>query len=96
MSTERTNGYISRKPGLCGGKPCIDGLRLRVQDIYVWYELEGMSPDAICDAFPPVTLAQVHAALAYYYDHMQEIRDEIEADKTFAEEYRRQHPDRVR
>jgi uncharacterized protein (DUF433 family) len=81
---------------VCGGKPCIDGTRIRVQDVAIASEEEGMSPDEICDTFPPISLAQVHAALAYYYDHRDEILAEIEAGKQFAEEFRRQHPDRVR
>jgi hypothetical protein len=48
-----------------------------VQDIYVWYELNGQSPDEIVTSFPQLTLADVHAALAYYWDHPQEIQQEI-------------------
>lgn len=89
------NGYVTRMPGICGGKPCIVGTRIRVQDIVVTHEHEGMSVDQICDQFPSLTLAQVHAALAYYYDHRDEILQEIEGDKAFAEEFRRNHPEWV-
>src|SRR5205807_695445 len=80
MSTEMTYGYIVRTPGVCGGKPRIDGHRIRVQDIAIDYEQLGMSPDEICDAYPALTLAKVHAALAYFYDHREEILGDIEAD----------------
>ncbi len=63
-------------PGVCGGRTCITGSRVRVLDVYVLHELEGRSPDAIVTAFPAISLADVHAALAYYFDH----KDEIEKD----------------
>ena len=47
-------------------------------------------PEQICDAFPPVTLAEVHAALAYY-DHRVEIKAEMAAEEDFVEEFRHNH-----
>jgi len=55
-----------------------------------------MSPDEICDAYPGLSLAQVHAALGYYYDHRDEILAEIKADEEFVEEFKRKHPEWVR
>ena len=75
--------HIESRPEKCGGKPCISGTRIRVQDIYVWHELRGQSPDEIVANFPQLSLGQVHAALAYYHDH----RDEIEADVADAEQW---------
>ncbi len=40
-----------------------------------WYKM-GMTPEEIALEYPHLTLAQVHAALAYYHAN----RDEIEAD----------------
>jgi uncharacterized protein (DUF433 family) len=96
MSDERMYGYIVKTPGLLSRKPRIDGTRIRVEDIANNYEHWGMSPDEICDAYPGITLAQVHAALAYYYDHREEILAEIEADNRHAEDFKRQHPESVR
>jgi len=93
---EKINGYIVRTPGICGGKPRIDGHRIRVQDISVNHEIWGMSPDEICNAYPGLSLAQVHGALAYYYDHRDEILAEIKADEEFVEEFKRKHPEWVR
>src|SRR5438552_513995 len=39
--------HIESKATVCGGKPCIAGTRIRVQDIYVWHELQGQSADEI-------------------------------------------------
>jgi uncharacterized protein (DUF433 family) len=93
---QKMYGYIVKTSGVCGGKPRIDGHRIRVQDISVNYEFFGMSPDEICDAYPGLTPAQVYAALAYYYDHRQEILGDIKSDEEFVEEYKRKHPDWVR
>lgn len=96
MDNEKMYGHIVRTPGTCGGKPRIDGHRIRVQDVAILHENQGLSPKAICEEFPGLTLGQIHAALAYYYDHRQEILDEIEAGIQFAEEFRRQHPESCR
>ena len=73
--------HIESKPGVCGGKPCVAGTRIRVQDIFVWHEMQGKTPDEIVSDFPQLTLADVHAALAYYWDHREEIHRQMkEAD----------------
>ena len=43
VSTE----HIEITPGVCGGKPRIAGHRIRVQDIYVWHELQGQTAEEI-------------------------------------------------
>jgi uncharacterized protein (DUF433 family) len=58
----------------------IAGTRVRVQDIYVDAEVHGKSPDEIVASLPQLTLAQVHAALAYYFDNRDAIREEIRQD----------------
>jgi len=62
--------------GTCGGRPRIDGHRITVEDVAIWHERMGMSPDEIVSAYPSITLAEVHAALAYNYEN----RDQIDAD----------------
>ncbi len=44
-----------------------------------------MSPDEIVSEFPGITLADVYAALAYYHDHLDEIRRAIEDDELAAQ-----------
>ncbi len=75
--------HIESRSGVCGGKPCIAGTRIRVQDIYVCHELRGMTPDEIVDSYPTITLADVHAALMYFWDHPDEIKQQIKADEEF-------------
>ena len=69
--------HIEITPGICGGKPRIAGHRVRVQDIVIWHEKLGLSPDEILIHYPQLTLADVHAALAYYFDHITEIEEDL-------------------
>jgi uncharacterized protein (DUF433 family) len=75
--------HIEITPGVCGGKPRIAGHRITVQDVVIWHEKVGISPDEIVSQHPSITLADVYAALAYYHDHLQEIRISIETDEEF-------------
>ncbi len=66
-----------------GHKPRIAGRRITVQQIAIFYELHGWNVEKIAEQFR-LTLSQVHAALAYYYDHKSEIDEAIEADRELA------------
>jgi uncharacterized protein (DUF433 family) len=77
--------HITKTPGVCGGRTCIAGHRIRVMDIVVWHEKRGYSPDEIVDMFPGITLADVYAALAYYFDNRQDIEDEFARDQEWAQ-----------
>lgn len=67
-----------------------------MMDIAIWYEQMGMSPDDIVSQIPTITLSDVHAALAYYYDHLAEIREDIRQNDQIAEQFRKHYPSRVR
>jgi len=84
--------HIEITPGVCGGKPRIAGHRIKVQDIAIWYEDMGLSPDEIVYHYPSITLADVYAALAFYHDRRQEIRQQIREDEAFAREMQAQTP----
>ena len=57
---------ITRSPEIRGGRPRIVDTGVTVQRIVGWYKL-GLSPEEIADRIGHLTLAQVHAALAYYH-----------------------------
>ncbi len=84
--------HIEITPGVCGGKPRIAGHRIKVQDVVIWHERMGMSPDEIVYHYPSITLADVYAALAYYHDHIQEIRQQIDEGEAFARELQAKTP----
>jgi uncharacterized protein (DUF433 family) len=74
--------HISKTPGVCGGKACIDSTRIRVMDI-VGLHQRGLKAEDMRGMYGvPLSLAEIYAALSYYYDH----RDEIEA--SFVEDER--------
>ena len=75
--------HIEINPNKCGGKPCIAGTRIRVWDIHVWHNLRGQSPEQIVAEFPQLSLADVYAALAYYFDHREEIQRQAKQDEEF-------------
>ena len=92
MSIAVIQEHIEITPGVCGGKPRIAGHRIRVQDIVVWHEQMGMSPDEILHHYPSITLSDIYAALAYYHDRPDEIRSAIEADAELARQLKVQTP----
>ncbi len=49
------------------------------------YERHGLTPDEIVLQLPSLRLSEVHAALAYYYDHIQEIENDIREDAQLAD-----------
>jgi uncharacterized protein (DUF433 family) len=83
---------IVRKPNVCGGKPCITGTRIRVQDVYVWHELQGLSADEIVSRFQHLTMADVYAALTYYWDHRDQIGRQMQEETDFVEQMKQKHP----
>ncbi len=87
-----TGDRITKTPGVCGGRACIAGHRVRVLDIVVWHEHQGMTPDEIVSQIPSISLGDVHAALSHYYDHVDEIREEIRAERAQVEKTRRENP----
>ena len=90
-----TGDRIASTPGVCGGRACIAGHRVRVLDIVVWHEHQGMTPDEIVSHVPSLTLADVHAALAYYFDHVAEIQEEMRTERALVKEFRGNHPSLV-
>ncbi|MBK4734871.1 DUF433 domain-containing protein [Noviherbaspirillum pedocola] len=58
---------ITLEPGKRGGKPCIRGLCITVQDILQWMA-DGMSIDDILADYPELTRDDVLASLAYAAD----------------------------
>ena len=87
MSYETLDQHIELTPDAAGGKPRLRGRRITVQDIAIWHERLGKSADEISAEYD-VTLADVYAALAYYFDHREEIDQRIAEDKALVEALR--------
>jgi uncharacterized protein (DUF433 family) len=64
------------------------GSRIKVKHLVMDKMANGWGPEQIQEQHPHLSLAQVYAAFAYYYDHKAEIDADIEAETRFAEEAR--------
>lgn len=89
-ATPGATGYahIVKRAGYCGGKAAIEKARIRVNNI-ASLRKQGRTPEQMLEVYPHLTLAQVYAALVYYYDHTDEIDAEIERDKGREERHER-------
>jgi uncharacterized protein (DUF433 family) len=83
---------ISLRPEIRGGRPCITGTGVSVRRIAQWHNM-GLIPEEIVRKFGHLSLAQVHAALAYYHANLSEIDAGLESEaretETLEEQNRR-------
>ena len=94
MVVRTIDEHIEITPGVAGGKPRIIGRRIKVQDIAVWHERLGISADEIATEHD-LSLADVHAALTYYFDHRADIDRDIAEGEAFVEELKCRTPSKV-
>ena len=94
MAVDVLSRYISSDPNVCGGKPCIAGRRMRVMDVAIWHEKFGWSPDTIASKFD-LTLPEIHAALAYYFENREAIEADIKSDAAFVSELKTRYPSKL-
>lgn len=94
MATKTLDQHIEATPGIAGGKPRIAGHRITVQNIVVWHERMGSTADEIATAYD-LTLADVYAALTYYFDHRAEIDRDIDDSRAFVEALRQRTPSKL-
>ncbi|GEM_PF-365566 len=87
--------YIVATSDIRGGKPRIAGTRISVADIVIMHLRLGQSLEEIAVTYD-LPLAALYAAMAYYYDHRNDIDKEIEEDRAFAASFRQNHPSRLK
>lgn len=56
---------------------------------YLW---RGWSAEEIARQYPYLKLGEVHAAMTYYFDHRDEIEEELLGEYRQVEEWKRAHP----
>jgi uncharacterized protein (DUF433 family) len=88
-------GHIARSPEIMSNRPRIAGTRIRVMDVVAWHVYHKMPVDEILENFPQLTAGDVHAALAYYHDNREEIEESFAEAERRAEQFARDHPDKV-
>ena len=87
METIQSINLIATNPDVRSGRPCIAGTGLEVSVIVIAHIVHQRTPGEIANDYG-LTLAQVHAALAYYYDHKAEIDAMIQEQSRIAQEYK--------
>lgn len=89
MITVESIDLITTNPDVRGGRPCIAGTGLRVIDVVMATIFHGRSPGEIASDYD-ISLAEVYAALAYYYQHKPEldldIRELIDRAQTYKQQ----------
>lgn len=59
------------------GVAWVDDTNVKVVELALDHLAYGWSAEAIHEQFPHLTLAQIHAALAFFYDHPAEFAQEM-------------------
>ena len=71
------------------GIPIIAGTTMKVVELVMAQMAYGWSPEELHFQHPYLTLGQIHSALAYYWDHKEELDADLEHRWQYAEETRR-------
>lgn len=74
------------------GVPIIAGTTMKVIELVLEQRGSGWSPGELHDNFPYLSLGKIHSALAYYWDHQEELDRDIDARLAFVEELRARNP----
>ena len=83
MASIVSNHIEKRRDRSGNERAYVAGTRIRVQDVASDHEVHGLTPEQIAREHPQLSLAQVHAALAYYFDHREEVRRQMKHDEQF-------------
>lgn len=94
LNSELT-AHVTKVPGVCGGRACVAETRVRVMDVVIWHERLGWSADEIVSEVPSLTLSDVYAALTYYFDHREEIEEDIRLNDEIAGRLHSQQPSKL-
>jgi uncharacterized protein (DUF433 family) len=82
--------YLDSAPDVRGGKVCLSGSRISVDDVVLMHLRLGQPLAEIAGTYD-LPLAALHAAMAYYYEHQAGIDRSIEEDRDFAEAFERRN-----
>ena len=87
--------HIVKTPDTCSGLPRIEGTRITVNLVVREVVRLRWTPEEVLMAHPHLTLAQIHAALAYYFDHAEEVENSLIEGDEREKELRSQFPPRL-
>ena len=72
------------------GIPWIVGANTKVVEVVLDKMAHDSTPEEMHEQYPHLSLAQIHAALSYYYEHQAEVDADIERRNRYVEEMRAQ------
>jgi uncharacterized protein (DUF433 family) len=75
-----------------GGVPRIAGTTMKVVELVTAQTAYGWSAEELHFQFPHLSLGQIHSALAYYWDHRDELDHDIARRLTAVDQQQRQIP----
>ena len=70
--------------------PTLAGTTMKVVELIVPIKAYGQTPEHFHEQHPYLTMGQIHSALAYYWDHQEELDADMEKRYQFAEKLRRE------
>jgi len=70
------------------GNPILAGTTMKIVELVMAQRAYGWSPEELHFQHPDLSLGQIHSALAYYWDHQEELDADIERRSRFAEQAR--------
>lgn len=85
---------IVQTPGILGGKPRLKGHRVGVHRVAGWWKA-GLTVEEIGERLSTLTPAEIHAALAYYHLHRNEIEHSLEEERAACGELERKTPTHI-
>ena len=86
---------ITSTPRICGGRPRIAGTGVSVRRVVIWYKL-GFTTEEIADRIGHLSLAQAHAALAYYHANRETIEADLAAEEAEADRLEHEYADAIK
>jgi uncharacterized protein (DUF433 family) len=87
--------HIVKTPDTCSGLPRIEGTRITVNLVVREVVRCRWTPEEVLIAHPHLTMAQIYAALAYYFDHFEEVNASLKEGDELETKLRRQFPPRL-
>ena len=89
MVTRHVIDLITSDPNIRNGQPCIAGTGVRVIDVALAKIAHGQEAEGIAEWYD-LTLPQVYAALAYYYENKETVDTAIRQQMKTARELKEQ------
>jgi uncharacterized protein (DUF433 family) len=69
--------HVTRRAGFCGGSPVVGGQRIPVWQLAWWLEHGRTAEEIVSEYAGRLSRAAVYDAISYYYDHQDEVADEL-------------------